>query len=375
MQLTTSVQNLKAQIAAFPRLPLCDLPTPFRRLDNLSRKLNLNLYIKRDDQTGLAMGGNKGRKLEFIMADALARGADSIITWAGMQSNWCRQVAAAARRVGIQPFLILFSRPGLPSEREGNLLLDEIFGADITVYELGEAAPIMKLHQVAKFIDAVVARAKKSGRKPYVAPIGGSLLEGSMRRPWGAIGYVNAMIELTEQAEAEGLAIDELVFATSSGSTHAGLLAGASLLASRTKVVGISIAESREEIAGRVKAIGNQTLLEFPAADPGRSLQELIVFDNYVGEGYGILSSEIVEAIRVVAENEGILLDPVYTGKAMAGLLDLRAGGYFEPGQNVAFLHTGGTPALFAYSERLLRDLRAECLHEHPDGQSMLGTE
>jgi D-cysteine desulfhydrase family pyridoxal phosphate-dependent enzyme len=355
-QLATSLQNLKTRLNTFPRIPLCNLPTPLEKLANLSRKLNLNLYIKRDDETGLAMGGNKARKLEFIMADALAQGADSIVTWASVQSNWCRQLAAAARVVGIEPFLILFKRPGLPSEQTGNLLLDDILGADITVVQLEEGSSIMNLHQVQPFVDSVIERARKAGRKPYLAPIGGSLLEGSMNRPWGAIGYVNAMLELTEQAEAQEMAIDHLVFATSSGSTHAGLLAGVGLLASRINLVAISMSEKKCEIAEVVKEIANQVLLEFAATDLPREIPEVSVFDDYVGKGYGVLNSEITRAIRMVAENEGILLDPVYTGKAMAGLLDLCETSYFEPKANVVFLHTGGTPALFSYGDAILED-------------------
>jgi L-cysteate sulfo-lyase len=355
-QIGTSLQNLKTRLNTFPRTPLCNLPTPLEKLENLSRKLNLNLYIKRDDETGLAMGGNKSRKLEFIMADALAQGADAIVTWGGVQSNWCRQLAAAARRVGIQPFLILFKRPRLPSERNGNLFLDEIFGADITVFELEEGSSIMGLHQVQRFVDPVIERARKAGRKPYLAPIGGSRLEGSMNRPWGSIAYVNAMLELTEQAEAQELTIDQLVFATSSGSTHAGLLAGAMLLALRTKIVGISVSETKDEIAEAVKEIGDRVLMELGATELSREIQGVTVFDAYVGKGYAILTSEIVRAIRVVAENEGILLDPVYTGKAVVGLLDLCETGYFRPEANVVFLHTGGTPALFSYRESILDD-------------------
>jgi D-cysteine desulfhydrase/L-cysteate sulfo-lyase len=359
-QLATSLQNLKTRLNTFPRIPLCNLPTPLEKLANLSRKLNLNLYIKRDDETGLAMGGNKARKLEFIMADALAQGADSIVTWAGVQSNWCRQLAAAARVVGIEPFLILFKRPGLPSERTGNWLLDEILGADITVVQLEEGSPIMTLHQVQQFVDSVIERVRKAGRKPYLVPIGGSRLEGSMNRPWGAIGYVNAMLELTEQAEAQEMAIDHLVFATSSGSTHAGLLAGASFLASRTNLVAISVSEKKGEIAEVVKEITDQVLLEFATTGLSREIREVTVLDNYVGKGYGILDSEIVRAIRRVAENEGILLDPVYTGKAMAGLLDLCEMGYFKPGANVVFLHTGGTPGLFSYRDSIFADRQTD---------------
>lgn len=174
-QMLASLQKLKTRIDAFPRMTLATLPTPLEKLSNLSRELNVNLYIKRDDQTGLAMGGNKSRKLEFIIADALGQGADSIITWAGVQSNWCRQLAAAAARcAGIEPFLLIFKRPGLPSGEDGNLLLDEIFGADISIFELEKSSPIAELQQVQKFVDIVARRAKERGRKPYLAPIGGS---------------------------------------------------------------------------------------------------------------------------------------------------------------------------------------------------------
>lgn len=184
-QMLASLQKLKTRIDAFPRMTLTTLPTPLEKLSKLSHQFNVNLYIKRDDQTGLAMGGNKSRKLEFIIADALGQGADSIITWAGVQSNWCRQLAAAARCAGIEPFLLIFKRPGLPSEDDGNLLLDEILGADISIFELEKDSPIAELQQVQKFVDIVARRAKERGKRPYLAPIGGSRLEGSMRRPWG----------------------------------------------------------------------------------------------------------------------------------------------------------------------------------------------
>jgi L-cysteate sulfo-lyase len=342
---------------AFPRVALANLPTPLEKLPNLSRELNVNLYIKRDDQTGLAMGGNKSRKLEFIIADALAQGADSIITWAGAQSNWCRQLAAAARRVGMEPYLVIFKRPGLPAEEDGNLLLDEILGADITVFELEKSVPIGRLEEVRQYVDVVARRAKKGGRKPYLAPIGGSRLEGSMQRPWGAIGYVNAMIELAEQAATRGIAIDHLVFATSSGGTHAGLLAGARLLDLPTAILGVSMSETREEIARVVGDIGCRTLSEFAGAAPSKEIGEVTVLDGYTGSGYGVLNAQIVQAIGLVAKKEGVLLDPVYTGKAMAGLVDLCRKGYFRPTENVVFLHTGGTPALFPYRHEILEYL------------------
>lgn len=351
------LESLRARIDRFPRVRLSVLPTPLERLRHLSQELGVNLYIKRDDQTGLAMGGNKTRKLEFIMADALAQGADGILTWAGVQSNWCRQLAAAARCVGIEPFLVIFKRPGLPSEVDGNFLLDEIFGADITLFELEKGSSISELQRVRKFVDVVRARAKKRSKKLYLAPIGGSRSEGSMRDPWGAIGYVRAMLELTEQAEEQHIRLDHLVLATSSGSTHAGLLAGARLLDLRTTITGISLSETKEEIAGLVERIGTDTL-EFVGGGLQKRLGEITVLDDYVGGGYGILDGHVAQALALVAQKEGILLDPVYTGKAMAGLLDLCSTGYFRPGENVVFLHTGGAPALFPYRNGILDHFR-----------------
>jgi L-cysteate sulfo-lyase len=356
--------KLRGLLNAVPRCSLCHLPTRLEKLQNLSRKLGINVYIKREDQTGLAMGGNKSRKLEFIMADAVAQGAKSIVTWAGVQSNWCRQAAAAARRVGIQPFLILFKRPGLPAALDGNALLDEIFGADVTVVEIPKDASIDKLEQVGHFIELVAQRALEKDKKPYIAPIGGSLPEGSMKRPLGAFGYVDAMLELAEQAAQKGLSLDYVLCATGSGGTQAGLIAGKKLLSLGTRIVGISVSDKRTEVAELVAKIAAQTVQDLTGVvGPSVLPEEVIAFDSYVGAGYGMLNQKVVEAIRIVAEEEGILLDPVYTGKAMAGFLDFVKSGYFERGKNVVLVHTGGTPALFPYRDGILeylRQIRAE---------------
>jgi D-cysteine desulfhydrase family pyridoxal phosphate-dependent enzyme len=351
-----TMELIRRQLDAYPRRSFCHLPTPLEKLSYLSRKLGLNLYIKRDDQTGLAFGGNKARKLEFILADALAQDADSIITWAGVQSNWCRQTAAAARRLGMQPYLVLFKRPGLPAEVDGNFLLDQICGADITVIELAAGSKIQKLADLRKYVGPVIDRVQKEGKRPYIAPIGGSLLEGSMERPLGAVAYAEAMLEVIGQAKDRGFEIDDLVFTTSSGSTHAGLLSATTLLSSRTRIVGISVSDSRADTISIVEEITNQTLREFevPNGPTAFEPENMIVFDEYIGAGYGMLNRETVEAITTVAEAEGILLDPVYTGKAMSGFLDLCKKGYFRPGSNVVFLHTGGTPALFPYRKQIL---------------------
>ncbi len=356
MATTTGISphSIRRVLDSFPRRILADLPTPLQRLDTLSSRLGINLFVKRDDLTGLALGGNKVRKLEFVIADALAQGADSIVTWAGVQSNWCRQTAAAARKYGIKPVLVLFSRPGLPDAMEGNALLDSIYGAEIHMVPLGDRK-MMSLEGVRDVIDPIVKAEEKAGRECYIAPIGASLAEGSMTRPLGALGYVNAVLELKEQAEAQKIDVDAVVFATGSGSMHAGLVAGGKMLCPGVKMVGISVSNTRETVTNWVKTIADQTLNEF---GDGLADGEVIVFDEYVRAGYGILDKETIETLQMVAMSEGLLLDPVYTGKAFAALLDLLRRGYFKPGENVVFLHTGGAPGTFAYGPGILEYLQ-----------------
>jgi D-cysteine desulfhydrase family pyridoxal phosphate-dependent enzyme len=327
-------------------------------MEMLSKIAGLNLFIKRDDQTGLAFGGNKVRKLEYLMADVLANEADCVITWAGVQSNWCRQLAAAATKVGILPVLLLFKRPGLPSDYDGNLLLDFLFGAEIHLRDLGPNRRMMELNGVRDLVDEIAAEHRREGRKPYVAPIGASLMEGSMQKPLGAIGYVNAVLELLEQAEARQIKIDSIVFATGSGSMQAGLLVGAKLFAPGLKVIGISVSEDAETMSRWVDEISRQTLDELvPEANITIRKDEIIVLPQYMGQGYGILDQNTASTMRIAARAEGIVLDPVYTGRAMMGLLDLARNGYFERGENVVFLHSGGTPAIFPYREVLMKHL------------------
>jgi D-cysteine desulfhydrase family pyridoxal phosphate-dependent enzyme len=312
--------------------------------------------MKRDDQTGLAFGGNKARKLEFIMADAREQGADTVVTWAGVQSNWCRQVAASAARLGMRAILVLLKRPGLPVGEDGNLLLDRVLDADVRIVEASGEKGFLKLENVKDYVAPVVEEAGASGRTVYLAPIGGSLLEGSMTRPLGALGYVAAFSELLEQAAAQGFSPDVVVLATGSAGTQAGLVAGAKILSPDTRIVGVSVAGSAAEISAYVKGIAEAAMAELGEV-PGVSDEEVVVLDEYLGDGYGILNQAVVDAVALVAREEGILLDPVYTGKAMAGFLDLAGKGVFAEATNVVFLHTGGTPALFPYREGMLSGL------------------
>lgn len=367
-----SRESLRTALAAFPRCRLSHLPTPLERLERISARCGVNLFIKRDDQTGLALGGNKSRKLDFVMADVLAQGAGSVITWAGVQSNWCRQLAAASCKLGVHPILLLFTRPRLPRTVDGNLLLDLICDAETHVLELESTRKLMTFDGVKDLIEPLVEKEARAGRKAYVAPIGGSLSEASMRKPLGAIGYVHAFLELLEQVEARQTQIDAVVVATGSGGTQAGLLVGAQLFSPRTKVVGISVSDTREDMIQWVARIAQQTWHELTgterAFDPQR---ELLVLDEYLYEGYGIPDQRTIEIIRTVASEEGILLDPVYTGKAFSGFVDLVSKGYFERGQNIVFMHTGGAPGIFAYRDAFQKYLLGDGLPDR-SGRSLV---
>jgi L-cysteate sulfo-lyase len=350
---------VKNVVAGFPRCHFVHLPTPLQEMKALSQQLGINLWVKRDDLTGLAMGGNKGRKLEFVMADAMAQGADSIVTWAGVQSNWCCQLAAAARKCGIQPILILFKRPGLPAGVEGNVLLDTIYGAEIHLVDLGDRS-MMELESVRELVETIVERERKAGRKCYLAPIGASMTGGSMSRPLGAIGFLNAAAELLEQADARNFSVDSIVFATGSGSMQAGLIAGSKALRPEVRNIGISVSDARESMVRAVETISGEMLEEMPVElRPSVKIasDDIIVFDDYIDQGYGVLNNETMAALQMMARTEGLMLDPVYSSRAFAGMLDLLRKGYFRRGEHVVFLHTGGMPALFAYGADILEIL------------------
>lgn len=350
--------SVQAKLATFPRRQLCYLPTPLEKLPALSGDLGINLFVKRDDQTGLAFGGNKSRKLEFVIGDALVKGATSIITWAGVQSNWCRQLAAAARKVGIKPILVLFRRPGLPADVDGNLLLDHLLDAEIHVEDLG-ARDMMSLAGILDFIQPIVERERASRRITYVAPVGASLTDGSMTRPLGAIAYVDAAAELLSQAQTLGIHVNHVVTATSSGSMQAGLVAGAKLMDAGFRTTGIAVSDDTATLTALVSEIVNQLSRNEFEGTIQLTADDVIVHDQYIGEGYGMTTAESMSAIATTAAAEGLLLDPVYTGKAMHGLFDLARRGYFKSGENVVFLHSGGLPALFPYRAELTEHLSA----------------
>jgi D-cysteine desulfhydrase family pyridoxal phosphate-dependent enzyme len=309
-----------------PRLNFAHLPTPVEPLPNLSAQLGgPRLFVKRDDQTGLAFGGNKTRKLEFLVAEARANGARTLITAGAGQSNHCRQTAAAAARYGFACILVLAGEE--PSQASGNLLLDRLLGAEVVW-----AAP----EQRDAVLEKTFQSAWEDGRRPYLIPYGGS-------NPTGAAAYAFALKELLDQGHQP----DWIVFASSSGGTQSGLVAGARLFGYQGKVLGISVDETKQVLQERVAVLATATadlLGEVENFDP----QDVWVNDDYLGGGYGIMGAPEREAITLFARSEGLLLDPVYTGRAAAGLIDMIRGGFFEAGQEVLFWHTGGSPALFA---------------------------
>jgi len=352
-----SIPEIKKKIHAFPKKNLIPLPTPLQRLENLSRALGgPNITIKRDDLTGLAFGGNKSRKLEFIIQDALDKNADVIITWAAVQSNWCLQTAAVARKFGIKPILLLFKTYELPEEYDGNLLLDFILDADVRIRE-AEAGKVMRFEDVKGIIEEVEKEVIEGGKTPYVAPIGGSMVGGSMEKPLGAISYVNAFTETLEQAEEQGVNINAILHATGSCSTQAGLVVGAKALGRDVRILGISVSDDKDSVREEVLTIAQDTA-QAMGLKMAVKKEDIIVFDEYLKEGYGVVNKDVAEALRFMSSQEGIFLDPVYTGKAMTALIDLVNKGFFKKDDNVIFLHTGGTPALFPNKFKLVDFLK-----------------
>jgi len=314
---------------ALPRLRFAHLPTPIESLPRLSTALKgPRLWIKRDDQTGLAFGGNKTRKLEFLVAEAKAHGARTLITAGAVQSNHCRQTAAVAARFGFDCILVLSGNK--PETISGNLLLDHLFEAEIVWAEARKGVEALQ---------ETFERAWQAGKRPYRIPYGGS-------NPTGAAGYTFAIQELMEQAGSQELP-DWIVIASSSGGTQAGMVAGAKLFNYPGKILGISIDEAAQDLSARVANLASETCEILGEAQMIKP-EEVLVNDAFLGAGYGVMGKPEQEAIHLFASQEGILLDPVYTGRAGAGLIELCRSGFFKPEEKVLFWHTGGATALFA---------------------------
>jgi L-cysteate sulfo-lyase len=319
-----------------PRISLGHLPTPLEELPRLTKALGgPRLLIKRDDQTGLASGGNKTRKLEFTVAEALRQGADTLITVGGVQSNHCRQTAAAAARCGLRCIVVLCGHA--PSAWNGNLLLDHLLGAQV----------LFSGDRTREEVAAEVATEQRAaGHRPQVIPVGAS-------NEIGAVGFVAAIEELDSQLRERKLSVDRVVFASSSFGTQAGLCVGAKAIGFKGQLAAIAIDCPRTELQAGVVAIAGPTFRRL-GVDMSLTPEEVVAYDGYLGAGYAIMGEPEREAISLMARCEGILLDPVYTGRAMAGVIDLIRKGEFGRDETILFWHTGGSAALFAYADQLL---------------------
>ena len=331
---------LTSRIDKLPRVPLAHLPTPLDFCPRLSETLGgPDIYIKRDDLTGLAFGGNKTRQLEFLFADIAARGTDTVVAGAFTQSNWCRQITAAACKLGLEVALVLVHGVKGPI-RQGNLLLDHVMGADVTVID-GDDIQTLTPHLEAKAAELAAA-----GRRPYlIAPFAPDT------QSLAAVGYVAAMVELDQQLSEAGVGAD-YIYLSGANVTPAGLAVGARALGRASQIVGITPIRWDEARSSDIARIADATAARldldcrFDPADIDND-------DGYVGERYGIVTPAGLAALKLVARSEGIILDPVYTAKAMAGLIDHIRQGRIGQGETVIFVHTGGTPALFAYADDL----------------------
>ena len=326
-------------LARFPRVRLAHLPTPLEPAPRLSEALGVEIWIKRDDCTGLAGGGNKTRKLEFLLGDAMEQGADTLVTQGAVQSNHVRQTAAAAAAHGLRCEIILEARTGSTAvdyTRNGNVLLDRLFGATIRTVP-GGADMVAELEATAEAV-------RQKSRKPYIIPGGGS-------NAIGALGYVDCAREIVVQADELDMQIDRIVTATGSAGTHAGLVAGLAVMGADIPVLGIGVRAPKEKQEANVLKLARETAALL--GRPDAVSDGIVVADcDYVGAGYGLIDQAVIDALTLAARTDGILLDPVYTGKAMKGLIALAKAGRFE-NETIVFLHTGGAQGLFGYQGEL----------------------
>jgi L-cysteate sulfo-lyase len=326
-------------LSRFPRVRLAHLPTPLEPMERLSKHLaGPRLWIKRDDCTGLSTGGNKTRKLEFLLGDAIAAKADTIITQGATQSNHARQTAAAAAKLGMECHLLLEDRTGNDNPDytlNGNVLLDRLHGATVSKRRGGA--------DMNAEMEALAGELRAKGKRPYVIPGGGS-------NPVGALGYVNAGLELVSQANDLGLNVAHVVHATGSAGTQAGLVTGLVALNSGIPVLGISVRAPKEKQENNVFDLACRTADHMGLSGVVKR-EHIVARDEYVGAGYGIPTPGMVDAVTVTARLEGILLDPVYSGKGMDGLIDLVRKGFFAKDSDIVLLHTGGSAGLFGYPD------------------------
>ena len=328
-------------LSRFPRVSLAHLPTPLEPLPRLSKHLGgANIFVKRDDCTGLGTGGNKTRKLEFLMADALQQNSTVVITQGAVQSNHARQTAAAACKLGLKCELIFEKRVDRPSEpylQSGNVFLDRLYGANIREVEKGS--------DMSAALESVATELRKEGETPYVIPGGGS-------NRIGALGYVDCAHEFMAQANTMQLVIDHVIHATGSAGTQAGLVVGLKATHSGIPLLGIGVNAPQDIQEERVFRLAVETA-EYIGAPGTVRREDVIANCDYIGEGYGIPTEAMNDAVLLLARLEGLLFDPVYSGKALAGMIDLIGKGEFGRNENLLFIHTGGTAGLFGYRDRL----------------------
>ncbi len=328
-------------LKAFPRKIYTEYETPIQHMPNLGKSIGHDgVYIKRDDLLGLSAGGNKTRKLEFLMADALDKGANAIITCGAVQSNHCRLTLSAAVKEGLKCYLVLEERvpASYKFDASGNNFLYHLLGVSgIRVVSGGS--------DMMKEMKDLACELENQGLIPYIIPGGGS-------NALGALGYVSCATEILRQMKKQDLSIDKVVVASGSAGTHAGLLAGFAVNEAHIPVVGISVNRDKVSQVSVVLKLANN-ILDILESSHSLSKEDVIVFDQYVGEGYSRVTSGMVRAVNLLAKTEGILLDPVYTGKAMDGMLDLIEQEYLKKWENILFIHTGGSPALYVYEDDL----------------------
>lgn len=318
-----------------PREKLAFLPTPLHRLMNLGNSIGLDeLWIKRDDQTGLSFGGNKARKLEFVVGDARKSNADTLVTVGGLQSNHCRQTAAACAIAGLRCILLLAGNE--PPNYTGNLLLDKLLGAELKFY------PDESLLTLNTRMDQVIETLKDFGLNPYAVPAGAET-------PIGTIPYAIAMEELHTQVQDEGFLPDRIVVAAGTGGTLAGLVVGAHMLDLDVKIIGVSVLSNAEITHNRVSNLISRIIDVYP--EVGNFKPHIQIDDSYIGEGYGILSDSVRTSLEMFAKMDGIILDPVYTGKAGLALIRMALKGDIPADSPTVFWHTGGLPAIYAYPQ------------------------
>jgi L-cysteate sulfo-lyase len=328
-------------LSRFPRISLAHLPTPFEHLPRLSKHLGgPDIYVKRDDCTGLGTGGNKTRKLEFLMADAVEKNADVVITQGAVQSNHARQTAAAACKLGMACELVFEKRVTDADDayrNSGNVFLDRLFGANIREVPKGS--------DMNAAMEDVAEELRKRGKTPYIIPGGGS-------NAIGALGYIDCALEFIGQANHKGVVIDHVVHATGSAGTQAGLLVGLNASNSGIPLLGIGVNAPKDVQEERVWKLSEETA-EFFGAPGCVAREDVIANCDYVGDGYGVPTPEMNEAVLMLARLEGLLFDPVYSGKGLAGMIDLVSSGHFSDTRSILFVHTGGVAGLFGYSAQL----------------------